>query len=111
MGECSSDQGNANYKFFFELMHDIHDTYPIVFQGKGSHRPRAREYTEFKEKWGFIDTFYQICDSKVEKIGEVYQLYLSDFLQYLSWLIDKAEAEEAQDKFDEERRKAMKGRH
>jgi len=35
---------------------------------------------------------------------------LNDFLTYLSWLIDKGRAEEAQDKFDEERRKMMKHR-
>ena len=92
------------------MLHDISDSYPTVFKNKGSNRPRAREYTEFKEKWGFIDVLYQASDSKIEKVREIYQEYLNDFLTYLSWLIDKGRAEEAQDKFDEERRKMMKRR-
>ena len=52
-----------------------------------------------------------MCDSKIEKVKEIYQEYLTDYLQFLSYLIDKGEAEEAQEKFDEERRKARKGGH
>lgn len=37
-------------------------------------------------------------------------MYLVDFLQYLSYLIEEGDALEAQDKFDEDRRKAMRGR-
>ena len=31
-------------------------------------------------------------------------------MQYLTWMIEKNKAEEAQEKFDEDRRKAMRGR-
>ena len=91
-------------------MGDIKSSYPIVFSSKGSHKPRARAYTDFKEKWGFIDILYQVADEKITKVGEVYQLYLSDFLQYLTWSIERQEAEREQDKFDEQRRKANRGR-
>ena len=88
----------------------IRSDYPIVFEGRGSNKPRARAYTQFKEKWGFIDVLYQIADEKIDKIGEIYQIYLADFLQYLSWSIEKIEAEREQDKYEEQIRKSQRGR-
>ena len=97
-------------RFFFTVIHSLHDTYPIVYQGKGSNRPHSQGYRDFCEKWGSIKTLYEICDEKIEKVGEVYQLYVSDYLQYLSYLIDKGEAERQEDEFQETLRKAKKGR-
>jgi hypothetical protein len=51
-----------------------------------------------------------MCNEEITKIGEVYQIYLVDFLQYLSWSIDRQEAEKEQDKFEEQLRKAKNGR-
>ena len=51
-----------------------------------------------------------MCDEKIEKIGEISGLYLSDYLQFLSYLIDKGEAERQEDEFQENLRKAKKGR-
>lgn len=45
--------------------------------------------------------------TKVEKIN---QSYLLDFLQWLSYSIDKGYAEEEQDKYEEQRRKAKRGK-
>ena len=98
-------------RFFFRIIHNIHDTYPTVFQGKGSHRPHSQGYRDFCEKWGAFKTLYEIADEKIEKVGEIYQLYLSDYLQYLSYLIDKGEAEREEDKYQEQLRAAKKGRH
>lgn len=92
------------------MLHNIADAYPIVFKGNGSHRPYAQRYREFSEKWGAIKTLYEICDEKIEKVGEVYQYYLADYLQFLSYLIDKGEAQKAQDEFEEQIRKAKKHR-
>lgn len=92
------------------MLHNIRDDYPIVFESRGSNKPRARAYTQFKEKWGFIDVLYQIADEKIEKVGEIYQIYLADFLQYLSWSIEKIEAEREQDKYEEQIRKSQRGR-
>ena len=110
MGAGSSGEGNAHMRFFFKLVGGIAEEYPIVFNGRGSNKPRAQEYRDFAQRWGFTKTLYEICDEKIEKIGEVYQMYLNDFLQYLTYMIDKQQAEEAQDKFDEQMRKARKGR-
>lgn len=51
-----------------------------------------------------------MCDEKIEKIGEIYQLYLSDYLQYLSFMIEKSEIEREEDKFQENLRKAKRGK-
>lgn len=92
------------------MLHNIHDAYPIVFQSKGSNRPHSPEYRNFCEKWGAFKTLYEVANEKIEKVGEIYQLYLSDYLQYLSYLIDKGEAERVEDAWQEARRKATKGR-
>lgn len=108
MGEGTSGGGIANHRFFFTTLHNIADSYPIVFSSNGSHRPYAQRYREFSGKWGAIKTLYEICDEKIEKVGEVYQHYLADYLQFLSYLIDKGEAQKAQDEFEEQLRKAKK---
>lgn len=110
MGECFSGEGNAHYQFFFKLMGDIREEYPIVFDGGGSNKPHSQRYREFAQRWSFIKTLYEICDEKIEKIGEVYQTYLSDFLQYMTYLIDKQQADDEEDKFQEQLRKAKRGR-
>ena len=110
MGECSSDKDNANYKFFFLTLASIAEEYPVVFNGRGSNKPHSQGYREFSQRWGFIKTLYEICDEKIEKVGEVYQIYLSDFLQYMTHLIDKQQAEDEEDKYQEVLRKAKKGR-
>ena len=112
MGRSTSDRCIAIDRFFFTALHNIADAYPIVFQGNGSHRPHSQGYRDFASKWGNIKTLYEICDEKIEKVGEIYQFYLSDYLQFLSYLIDKGEAERQEDEFQETLRKAKsKGRH
>jgi hypothetical protein len=110
VGEGTSGGGIANHRFFFTTLHNIADSYPIVFQGNGSHRPHSQGYRDFSQKWGNIKTLYEICDEKIEKVGEIYQFYLSDYLQFLSYLIDKGEAERQEDEFQETLRKAKKGK-
>lgn len=91
-------------------MASIAEEYPVVFNGRGSNKPHSQGYREFSQRWGFIKTLYEICDEKIEKVGEVYQIYLSDFLQYMTYLIDKQQAEDEEDKYQEVLRKAKKGR-
>ena len=110
MGEAASGQHIANHRFFYGMLHSIADAYPIVFKGRGSTRPHSQGYRDFAEKWGNIKTLYEIADEKIEKVGEIYQFYLSDYLQFLSYLIDKGEADRKEDEFQETLRKAKKGR-
>jgi len=51
-----------------------------------------------------------MADEKIEKVAAIKQEYLSDALLFLSYMIRKSEVDEAEDKFQEQRRKAMKGR-
>lgn len=51
-----------------------------------------------------------MADEKITKIAEVYQIYLTDFLQFYSYLIQKSDVDEAEDKFQDQRRKLNKGR-
>lgn len=111
MGKYSSDQDNANYKFFFRTLASIAEEYPVVFNGRGSNKPHSQRYREFSQRWGFIKTLYEICDEKIEKVGEVYQIYLSDFLQYMTYLIDKQRAEDDEYKYQETMRRAKRGRN
>lgn len=92
------------------MLHSIYDSYPIVFDSPGRNKARAREYTEFKKKWGFIDIFYQMCNEDITKTREIYQFYLSDFMQYLSYSIERQYAEEKDEKYQDNLRKARKGR-
>ena len=52
----------------------------------------------------------QMADNHIPKVAQVKQEYLTDFLTFLTYLIQKGEMEEAEDKWQEARRKAMKGR-
>ena len=111
MGETANNEDNTNYWFFFKLLRNITDAYPIVFKSKGSNKPHSQQYRDFCSKWGNIKTMYEVCNEKADKIGEIYQMYLNDYLQYLSYLIDKAEVDRAEDEFQETIRRAKsKGR-
>lgn len=110
MGEGSSDEGNAHSHFFFAMLHDIRDAYPIVYGSGGSNKPHSQEYREFKEKWGLIDTIYQIAEKKIEKVAEIYQIHLNDFLQYLSYTIEEQRVDEIEDKYQDKLRRAKRGR-
>ena len=111
MGEGSSDESDGNHKFFFDLLHIISDSYPTVFGGGGGNKPHSQAYRDFCAKWGNLKTLYEISDEKAGQIATVYQLYLNDYLTFLSYLIDKQEAEREEDKFQDQLRKLKKGRH
>lgn len=93
------------------MLHSIAEEFPNVFSSKGTNRPHSQGYREFAEKWGFVKTLYEVADEKIDKIGEIYQIHINDFLQYMSYMVDKFEAERQEDEFQEMRRKAKKGRH
>lgn len=89
----------------------ISDTFPIVFHYKGRSKPHSQQYREFSEKWGNIKTLYEIADEKIDKVGEISGQYLNDYMQFLSYLIEKNDMQYAEDEFQENLRKAkQKGR-
>jgi hypothetical protein len=51
-----------------------------------------------------------MANEDITKVAEIYQLYLSDVLLWLTFNIKKNEVQDIEDKWQEQRRKAMKGR-
>ncbi len=92
------------------MLASITEEYPVVFNGGRSNKPHSQQLREFSQRWGFIKTLYEIAGEKITKVGEVYQVHLNDFLQYLTYMADKREVDEAEDKFQENLRKSRKGR-
>lgn len=88
----------------------IKESYPIVFGNNGVNKPHSSEYTEFTQKWGFIGTIYSLADEKIEKVKEINQEYLTDVLQFLTYMIEKGKVDEREDAFQEALRKAKRGR-
>lgn len=110
MGEGICGKGYANCQFFFRIMAAISEEFPVVFNGNGINKPHSQGYRDFSQKWSFIKTLYEVCDEDLKKVGEVYQSYLSDFFQLLTFLMDKQKAEDEEDKFQQTLRKAKKGK-
>lgn len=91
-------------------MDGIRTTFPYVFEGHRRNKPHSQAYRDFKEQWGIIDTIYEIADEKIEKVGEIYQIYVNDFLQYLTYMIQKQEMQDGEDTFQDQMRKAKRGK-
>lgn len=93
-------------------MGTVRNTFPYVFQNGGSNKPHCQRYRELGEDWGMQKIVFDMANSKIEKVAEINQQYLSDFLTFLTYLIQKGEMEEEEEKFQETLRKAKsKGRH
>lgn len=90
-------------------MGNVRDTFQVVFSGSRSNRPHSKAYKDLQESWGFQKVLYELADSKIEKIAEVQQTYLTDFLTLLTYLIQKGESDEEEDRFQEQLRKAKRG--
>ena len=111
MGKTTSNKCYASYWFFFAIIKSIINAYPAIFEHRGNGKPHSQEYRDFASKWGNIKTLYEIADEKIEKVAEIYQMYLADYFQFLSYRIEKYEAEEKEDAYQDMIRKAKKGRN
>ena len=89
-------------------MDAIKSTFPIIFQDRRNHRPHSAKFTRFREKWSWQGTLYDVCEEKITQIKEGMQTYLTTFLMLLSYQIDKGDADEAEMKYQEKRRKMEK---
>ena len=89
-------------------MDTIKFTFPTLYENRGGTKPTCAKYKRFAQNWGWQKSLFEMADEKIEKIAQVYQVYLTTFLNFLAYSIDKGEAEEAQYKFDEQRRKSQK---
>jgi hypothetical protein len=52
---------------------------------------------------------FDLADSKIEKVAQINQQYLTDFLTFLTYLIQKGEADDEEEKFQDNIRKAKRG--
>lgn len=55
-------------------------------------------------------TLFEAAGEDPLKAIEIKQMYLTDFMVWLSYMIEKGEAEEEEEKFQDNLRKARKGR-
>ena len=101
MEERQRCEGNADCKFFFGVVKHVAASFPIVFSNSGGNKPHCQAYRDFQGKWGFIGTLYQMADEKIEKIAEIYQEYLVDALQLISYMTERAKVDKEEDKFQE----------
>ena len=51
-----------------------------------------------------------MANEELEKVAKINQSYLNDFLQYLSYMIDKGEVDEAEMKFQDNMRRLKKNK-
>lgn len=51
-----------------------------------------------------------MADEKIEKVARIKQEYLSDALLFLTYMIRKSEVDDKETKWQEQRRKAMRGK-
>ena len=110
MGRTTSGECVEISEFFFAVIHTVRDTFQAVYDGRGSVRPHSAEYRNFSEAWGMEKVIFEMADNSLTKVARVKQEYLTDFLTFLTYLIQKGEMEEAEDKWQEARRKAMRHR-
>lgn len=84
--------------FFFKVKSEIYSLYPKVFgntAGQGTGRIVSPVYKRFSEGWGFEKVRYDLCEDRIEKVGEISQIYLTTVLQFMSYMNDKSIAEKA----------------
>lgn len=95
--------------FFFKVKAELYSLFPKVFgEQQGSNRIISPVYKKFSEGWGWQHILYSLCENKIEKIGEVAQMYLTTVLMFMSYQSDRAVAERAQNELDETIRKQKK---
>lgn len=112
MGKTANGEDTPPYWFFFGLVHDIRDTFPLVFSGGGRTKPHSKAYRDFSESWGFQKTLFEISSEEITKVSKVKQEYLTDTFLFITYLIQKQQMEEEEDGFQELLNKAKnKGRH
>ena len=51
-----------------------------------------------------------MADKKITEVEKIYQLYLNDYFQFLSYLIEEGEMDDEEEKYQDQLRKAKKGR-
>jgi hypothetical protein len=90
-------------------MERIRTTFSKLFDGKqpkvGVNRT-CKEYKEFAKAYGLYHSIQSACDYDITKVRKVFKEYLTTFFEYLTYMSDKAIADDFQHKFEEKMRKS-----
>ena len=71
-------------------------------------RPIVAGYSEFAKRWGWQKTLFSLADENILQVDKIQKMLATTVLNYLSYLKDKAIAEEQQEKYDEQLRKSRR---
>ena len=80
----------------------ISDNFPTVFSQE-SGKPTSGTYRAFAQKWGWKKTLFSIAQDDITKVEKVQKTHLSTIMEFLSYLYDKNDADEAEMKFQQAR--------
>ena len=89
----------------FAVVRELVATFPKLFDGKGPVKPRSGEYRRFARAWGWSKVAFDLAQEEITQIEKVNSQYVTEVFFYLTYLTDKAEVEEKEDKFQEQQRK------
>ena len=86
----------------------IRNTFPKLFGGssyQGRRNRTCKEYKEFTKAWSLYHSIASAADYKITEIREIFKQNLMFFFEYLTYMQDKAIADEFQDKYMDKLRK------
>lgn len=94
--------------FFFAVKKELVEDYNILFKGSGTGKPICRPYQDFSRKWGWYKVIAELSEDKIQTFDEVINQTVITVFNFLCYQLDKAQAEEAQYKFEEQLHKNKK---
>lgn len=94
--------------FFWGIKKELIEDYNILFKGSGTGKPICRPYQDFSRKWGWYKVIAEIAKDEIQKFDEVTNQTVITIFNFLCYRLDKAQAEEAQYKFEEQLSKNKK---
>lgn len=65
----------------------------------------SKEYKEFAKSYGLYHSIQSAANYDITKVRKIYKEYLITFFEYLTYMSDKAIADDFQNKFEDKLRK------
>lgn len=91
-------------------MADIQKEFPALYTNRGTTKQHSKEYRDFHKRWGYQKTLFDLAGESLAQVSVIQQQYLTTTLFWLTYLIDKGEVDEKEDKWQESLRKMKGGR-
>ncbi|NDW10053.1 hypothetical protein [Dysgonomonas sp. 520] len=92
------------FNFFFALKRKIQSDYEPLFNGGGTSKPTSPTYRDFSKKWGWYKVVAQLANHDIQQMDNIFTLGVIEVFNFLSFQVDKQNAEEANKKFLEQLR-------